>query len=255
MASKVSIIITTYIPKSKRHLDLCIKSIKSLNYPPECLEIILVGKKSYMPEYEGVKTICPEQEEFFNPVGVNLGMNSASKNSKYLVMANDDVVFTRDWLTNMVNAAGDNDVILGSLSNCDQHGHYQLIMPFDKRQYSYEELEPHIDELINAKSFYPPGFIFPSTLYLYANLFPAKVWAKVKNGTTPDSIGFDQRYRVGWDDSDYCRRAKMHGVRLAICLDSIIWHYSGTSAASTVPMEDRLYNESFYREKWGDNLY
>lgn len=253
---KVSIIVTAYLEKSKPYLDACIASIKNLDYPSECIEVLIVTPTWYIPQYEGCQTIHPCYGAYDNPIAVNHGFAQASPDSRYFVLLNDDVIMTRDSLKNLVMSAGDSDVILGAISNCDQWGQFQLHFPLqlEKRQYRLEEIADKIPEMMNAKSFYPQGFIFPQTLYLFANLIPRKVWEKVTGGTTPDAIGFDTNYHTSWDDTDYCQRAQQRGVRLALCLDSLVWHCSGVSADITqgdLKSDKRAQSEAHFRKKWG----
>lgn len=244
--SKVSIIVTAYLPESKPYLDACIQSIHNLNYPKELLETILVCPSWYTPEYKDVKRVTPCFGAYHNPIAVNFGMNEASKDSKYLFMINDDVILTKNSLKNLVEMAGDHELCLGAISNCDNFGHYSLAFPHNmiNRQYRIQDINPH--EIMNDESPYPPGYIHPQTLYLYANLFPRKVWEKVG--------GFDENFKTGYDDTDWCMRAQRLGVKLAIALNSLVWHCSGASADSTMGKLDsdvRVENEKYFRQKWG----
>lgn len=245
--AKVSIVVTAYLPASKPYLDNCIASIKNLDYPKEDIEVIIVCPSWYMPEFEGVSRVMPAFGAYHNPVAVNFGMNQASKDSKYLLMLNDDVILTRDSLKNMVRAAADSDVVISPISNCDNYGHYQLTFPFglNDRQYRVEQIAHIVPMIMNANSPYPPGYMFPQTLYLYANLYPRKVWEKVG--------GFDEEFKTGYDDTDWCMRAQKAGVKLVIALDALVWHCSGASADKTMGAlnsDIRAQNEAYFRQKW-----
>lgn len=245
---KVSIIVTAYLPESKPYLDNCMRSIQNLDYPKEQIETLIVTPSWYKPEYENAKVIHPTMgSAYHNPVAVNFGMNAASKDSKFLMMLNDDVILTRECLRNMVRSAGEADVCLASTSNCDNHGFYQLAFPYGltERQYRIEEIGDRVNQLMNCQSLYPSGFIYPNTLYLYANLYPRKVWERVGP--------FDENFKTGFDDTDWCLRAQRAGVKLAICLDALIWHCSGASADKTMGKLDsdiRAENEKYFRQKW-----
>lgn len=245
--NKVSIIVTAYLQESKPYLDACIQSIHNLNYPKELIETILVCPTWYQPKYDNVTTVTPCMGAYHNPIAVNYGMNQASKDSKYLFMMNDDVILTRNSLARLIEAAGDADVCLSPISNCDNYGHYQLQFPggLTERQYRIEQIKHLIPDMLASDSLYPTGFIFPQTLYLYANLFPRKVWEKVG--------GFDENFKTGFDDTDWCMRAQRAGVRLAIAMNSLVWHCSGASADTTMGKLDsdvRAENEKYFRTKW-----
>lgn len=256
---RVSVVVTAYLAESRPYLENCIASIRNLDYPQELLDVILVTPTWFKPEFENVRTVHPCYGAYHNPPAINYGASLASKDSKHLLLLNDDIILTRDSLKNMVITAGDADVILSAISNCDQGDMYQLMFPhgLEKRQYRLDEISHLVPEMMNASSPYPWGLIFPRMLYLYANLIPVKVWNSVTGGTTPDAIGFDTNFETGADDVDYCLRAQKHGVKLAICLNSIIWHMSGASADKTLgPLDSdkRVATQKYFEKKWGFSL-
>ena len=249
---KVSIIITTFLPESKNYLDLTIKSIRNLNYPADKLDVILVGKKGYIPEFEGVRSMAPDLEKFANPVGVNFGMKAAHADSKYVMLLNDDVILTRDSLQNMVLSMPQGPCIMGCLSNCDNYYKYVLELGFmkentafilQKRYYKFEELEAYQDDLMNTGSYYPSGLILTDTLCMYANLIPKNLW---------DSLGgFDEGFGTGADDIDFCIRAKKLGAHMLIALNSLIFHFGGGSTNTTLTPEMREETQVYFHSKWG----
>lgn len=248
---RISIVMTTYRPESKRYLDLAIRSIKNLDYPSELLDVILVGKPGYIPEYPGVRSMAPELPEFHNPVGVNFGMKASRSDSEYVMLLNDDVILTRDSLKNLVLSMPTENCVMSAISNCDNQWKYVLTMGYQKgdqafilqkRYYTYEELEPHFDGLMNTVSLYPRGIILADTLCLYANLIPKRLW--------DDLGGFDEGFKTGYDDTDFCIRARKAGAHLVIALDSLIWHFGGASTNHTLTDEIREETRRYFYEKW-----
>lgn len=253
---KVSIVITAYLPQSKAYLDACIQSVYNLDYPKELIDTVVVTPTWYIPEYKDVKTIHPCFGAYHNPIAVNYGFEKSNQDSKYVLMINDDVILTRNSLIKMVSVAGDNKCILGAISNCDQHEFFDADLPLglNNRQYRIEDIQDKLQAMMNADLPTGPIRMFrPQTLYLYCNLFPRQVWREVKNGTTPDSIGFSENFLTGFDDTDYSIRAKQCGVVLGLVTDSLVWHCSGASADIT--MKDlksdlRKESEAIFRKKW-----
>lgn len=271
MQPKVSIIVTSYHPGSRHFLDLCMRSIFNLIY--DNFEVIIVGRGDYLPSYrEGdddgylypgdrnavVKTVAPPHDEPFGCAeGLNYGISWSDPASQYILTCNDDVIFTRDSLKHLVEAAGENDVIINPTSNCDNLGMYSLALGYTQangdqvrvqdRQYGFESLEPHASLLMNAVSVYPQGLIVYPCLYFYATLIPRKVWEKV--GT------FDEQFKTGQDDVDYSWRARRMGVTCAVALNAIVWHFSGASASSTLTTEIREENMRRFIAKWGRKPY
>lgn len=259
---RVSIVITAYLKDSYEYLRNCVQSVHNIDYPKELLDVVIVTPAWYAPQFDGCKTIHPCVGAYHNPVAVNYGFRETNQDSKHVLMINDDVILTRDSLANMVEAIADHDMILGPISNCDNHGHYDLMFPVEscgqayllnERQYRIETIKEIIPEMMNTKSIYAVGLMYPPTLYLYANLFPRKVWNKVTGGTKPESIGFDENYLTGFDDTDYCLRARQRGVKLGILFSALVWHCSGVSADVTMgdlKSERRSESEAIFRKKW-----
>lgn len=250
---KVSIIVTTYLEQTKPYLDVCIESINNLVYPKDKIEVILVARKGYAPEYPNVKTVYPEEEEFHNAHGVRFGMQQASKDSKYLFYINDDVMLTKNSLIKITNCVGDNMVIVNSISPCDNYMFYNLLFGFrDKdnnfcllrdRFYKLENLQGHLKELMDADSLYPAGTVPVPYLCMYATLIPRKVY---------DLVGeWDDNFKTGQDDIDYALRAKQSGCGLFIALDSLVWHFGGRTADTTMNDQNRRDSAKYFVKKWG----
>lgn len=248
---KISIVITTYLEETKPYLDLCIKSIENLDYPKEKLDVVLVGRKGYAPEYPNVITVAPPQEKFHNPVGVNYGISKAHPDSEHFLMINDDTILTKNSVKNMVQYASGHDCLIQPISPCDNYSMYHLIFPFrheDKtmtlvdRFHRYKDLEPYFDALMNTDSVYPPGAFPQPHLCMFATLIPRKVWEKVG--------GFDENFKTGQDDIDYCKRVKNAGFNLNLALDVLIWHFGGVSADKTMDQSLRQESIKYFYQKW-----
>jgi len=252
---KVSIIITTYRPESKPYLDLCIESIYRLNYPKDKIEVILVGKQSYKPQYVKVKTVAPDLEVFHNPIGVNYGMKLAASDSEFVMLLNDDVILTPNSLAHMMINMPGVPCVMAAISPCDNFYKYALTFPvthtetketkaLDKRFYSLDDLKDYVPSMLNAESLYNHGIILTDTLCMYANLIPKKLW--------DDLGGFDEKFGTGGDDTDFCLRAKRdYGAVMAICLSSLIWHFGGASTNHTLTPEMREETRLYFHSKWG----
>lgn len=252
LAPKVSVIVTTYEEKNHRYLDLCIKSVRNLNYPQDRLEIIIVSKSSYIPRYDGIKTIFPSAEEFPNPKGMNIGFHEASKDSKYFFYMNDDVILAKDCLSSLISVVGDQMVMANPISPCDNGVFYQFNFGFKHgsewfgmtgKFFRYEQLEPHFEDLMNTPSPLQPGWIKVPWLCMFTTLVPRKVW---------EAIGdFDEKFETGQDDIDYCNRAAQNGVSLLVATHALSWHFGGVTSTDTIKSNKRYTNIMYYKEKWG----
>jgi GT2 family glycosyltransferase len=248
VTKRVAIIITTWLEETKPQLDACIESIINLDYPQHLLDVILVGRKSYQPEYPGVETIYPDSDDFGNSEGMNWGARYAlhqEEHPDFLMFLNDDVVLTKNSLANMVSTADNNSLILGPISNCDQGIKYFLHLPQVPNQIRMpaDEYSEWSKMAMNYLSPYPPGVIFQSHLYFYAVLIPTHVWREVGE--------FEEKFKTGPDDIDYSKRARGKNIPIGVCLDALIWHASGVTADKTLTPQLREANAKAWREKHG----
>lgn len=254
--SKVSIIVNTWSPEALRYLSLCMESIRALDYPKELLDVVLVGRKSYAPEYAGVKTVAPDSDAFGNEFGQNFGVQHADPDSKYLFLINDDVCLTRDSLKNLVELADDQDMILSPISQCDNYWKYQLHFPIQHegqtlfltdRFYRLEQLEQYRASLMSAQSIYPPGVIITDMLCLFAAFIPRSTWEKIGP--------LDENFDTGQSDFDYCLRARELNIPRLIALNSLVWHFGGATSETSHTDERRKKNTAYFQEKWpGERL-
>jgi len=95
----VSIIIVNY--NGKNCLENCLKSLLSLNYPQDKLEIIVVDNCSDDDSFTKAKKICPGAKFIQNDTNNyckanNLGIKNAR--GRYIAFLNNDVVVNTDWL-------------------------------------------------------------------------------------------------------------------------------------------------------------
>lgn len=248
---KVSIIIPTLSPKTKRYLDLCIDSIRNLNYPQDLLDVVISSERAYSPSYPGVLTVKHEKPMRSFAEAVNFGVTRSAADSKYLFLLSDDVILTTDSLKNLVHLSDDADAILGPISNCDNYWTYHLNfevehkgerLAINERFMRLEDVSSFVPSMKRAKSLYGAGAIKVETLCFYATLIPRKVW---------QCLGpLDERYLTGFEDSDYCERAKRRGIKLFTALDALVWHFGGVTTSETLTQADRDENERKFFEKW-----
>lgn len=251
---KVSIVIQAWSPKQKPYLDLCIRSIKNLDYPQELLEVIIIGKPSYLPEYPGCRTVDYGKEQYYASEGYNLGFSLTDPESKYIYSINDDVCLTRDNLKLLVHDLGDNFAIITGISPCDNNcsynyqfsvmkGETKYEFAHDRQNYRLEDVTQIIPEMLNASSHYPWGLTYVPFICMYATLIPRRVYEKIG--------GFDTNFRGGPDDIDYCNRVVAAGGLLLCSLHVLTWHFGSVTIAESYPPDRWIFNIDYFKSKWG----
>jgi len=237
---KVSVIITSYFEKSKPYLDLCVQSVKNLDYPASDLEIIIVGRKDYLPRYEGVRTVTPNEVKFWPPVGLNYGI--AKSTGEYLFVINDDTVLTRNSLKALVETYAHVPRIglLMPISN-DQQNRYAALVGTRPGPMRLDEVDEP-ERLMNMESPYPLALSYHSTLCIYAFLISRKMYNEV--GPFDESL-------IGQDDIDYTLRIGQKGYLNAIAYNAIVYHFGGVSSEQTFSAANREESKRRFDAKWG----
>lgn len=239
MPPKVSIIVTAYNPSAKPYLDLCIKSIHNLDYDNK--EVIIVGKEGYKPEYYGARTVAPAVPEFYPPVGLNYGIGCASDDSKYYFVINDDVILTKNCLTNLVTSSENNPVIglLMPYGN-DVQNLPVGITPIPPGGYRIDSM-PAIIDMMNTDAFYKDVVLFTQGLCLYAVLISKENFKKIGP--------FDEGL-IGMDDIDYSIRSREAGLHNCVTYDSLVFHAGGASTSNSWTDELRQKSKDLFTAKW-----
>lgn len=242
MAPRISIIVTAYSEKSKPYLDACIRSIKNLNYPKDRIETIVVGHPKFLPQYEGVRTIAPDLEQFYPPVGLNFGINAADPMSEFMLILNDDTILTKNCLNELLAASMSLPQIglIMPISNDQQH-RYVASVGVPPGPHTLEAFEPNMAAIMNYESPYPPALTFHETLCIYAFMISRKTIAKV--GLFDESL-------IGQDDIDYTYRVSQAGLLNAIAFSSVIYHFGGVTSKHTFSAEAREKSFEVFNKKW-----
>ncbi len=148
---------------------------------------------------------------------------------KYILLLNNDVIVTENWLSRMVyHIESQDDVgIVGPMTNYISGG--QLDLKFHELNLTAENVINDGDYIIQryAKEFYSEnknGQLVFSRITGFCMLI---------NRRLVDTIGgFDENFGIGnYEDDDYCIRAKIAGFKSIIALDVFIYHFGSRSFA------------------------
>jgi GT2 family glycosyltransferase len=204
------------------------RSISNLSYPD--LEVIIVGRPDYLPEYAGAKTISPPEQRFWNGRGINYGVEHSS--GEYLFIVNDDCVLEKDCVQSLVAwaAHGMNVMPAGN----DMQGRYYCA-------HYARDLNDKTIGLDSVRPVQAQVLVFADTLCLYAHMCSRELWDKV--GPMDDNSGLI--------DIDWCLRVRHAGHMNAIELSSLVWHFGGSSVGHTLDDTKRLKQREQFKRKWG----
>jgi len=168
---------------------------------------------------------------------------AAEAKGEYLILLNNDLVLQRGWLDAMLAVvnAGPKDRVVGNVQVSRLTGKVDHVGKFfdagdDPRHFGqfYEEIfpwDPPVD-------FYP----FPSVT--------AACWL-LKRSVFETLGGFDEQYRNGFEDDDFCMRAQVSGYEVGVALRSWVYHYVSISTGRK-SFEDK--NRDLFLKRWATEI-
>ncbi len=216
---------------------------------PKAVEIIIIDNNSDKMTREFLRSysrstsnvvLISNSENLGFPKAINQGMKISR--GEYIVIANNDIILTENWLQKMIlHAERSPEIgIVGPVSN--RVSGYQKLKAVD-----YENIEQMREFAENlSKENEGKYFEFPRVAFLCA-LIKREVIEKIG--------GLDEQFTPGnYEDDDYCLRAQLAGFKTVIALDVFIHHYG--SKSFTADGEEKYQNllnknKKKFLEKWG----
>lgn len=172
-------------------------------------------------------------------VNNNAGVRIAD--GKYLCLLNNDTLVTPGWLGSMVRLLEEYPDI-GVLGNkhlfpgSDRLHHAG--MAFDEEDYPWHihaGTDPSLPAVNKVREFQCVTFA--------CAMIPAKVYRNLN--------GLDEAYRNGFEDCDFCLRARELGLRVIYTPESVIYHY-GQSSPGRKDNDDT--NRRLFASRWNGRV-
>lgn len=208
----VTILILTF--NCWRYTRQCINSIKARTFAPYRILVIDNGSTD-----ETIHELRKDPQIFHIENSQNLGFGRGFNigmeliDTPYFVIANNDVVVTKNWLTTMLKHINTDDklVALGPVTNFVSGP--QLI---ENALYKTErELETYAENRLQ--------YVGDPLTYFHRIVF---FFTLLKSDIMPQIGLLDERFELGnFEDDDYCMRINLKKLRLAIDNTVFIHHY------------------------------
>ena len=231
--------------------NLCLQSLERQDVNKEVIVMDSRPVKTPMPSW--VKHVEIDHSTIA-PVAYNNGFKMAASDSTHFLICNDDLVFGKDSIAELLDAIKGYHLIMNAFSNCDI-GYYYFTNVHLKNKLGQEvkmnnqmDLKDVIgfeEELMN----YPiqKRIIIPTPyVCFYATIMPRAIWETLG--------GLEERYVSGPDDRDFCLSAQKIGVKSVTNLAPTTWHFSGKTMAVKDPevvKKNRAANNEIFKSKWG----
>ncbi|MBU0679682.1 MAG: glycosyltransferase [Verrucomicrobia bacterium] len=222
----------------------CVESIRRCTAAP--YEIILVDDASgpeaaeSFRQLEGpdLRLIRNEERQSFS---INNNRAAREATGEYLCLLNNDTLVTPGWLTALVETVSRcPDIgVLGNKHLFPDTGKlHHCGMGFDKKGHPIH-LHPHTDPSLPAANYEREMQIVTFACVL----IPADLYAQMG--------GLDEDYRNGYEDCDFCLRARQQGRRIVYTPASTIYHY-GQRSPDRKSFDDA--NWQLFQKRWAEHV-
>ncbi len=239
--------VSILIPVHNR-LDLtraCLDSVFATATSSPLFEVIVIddGSTDGTPEFlhslhPPVRTIQNEARKSF---AEKINMAALLARGEYMCLLNNDTLATAGWLEKLLAAARGNPRI-GVVGNRHLTPGTDLInhagMVFNKRGVAVH--------LYRGQ----PADFWPALISQEFQILTAACWL-VKKQTFLELGGFDPAFKNGFEDVDFCLRARQKGYKIFYAADSVIYHHGLSTPGRT---DHELNNAEYFKCKWGASI-
>ncbi|MFC0414206.1 glycosyltransferase [Cytobacillus solani] len=237
-----SIIILTY--NNLEYTKQCLESIRKYT-DRDTYELIIIDNnsvddtKEWLLKQDDIRVIINKENLGF-PRGCNQGIGIAK--GENILLLNNDVIVTENWLSNMVNSLYSEDRI-GAVGPVTNSAAYYTAIPVEYS--NLNEMHNFAQRFNKSDS---EKWEERLKLIGYCMLIKREV---------VDKIGLlDERFTPGnFEDDDYSVRIRQAGYKLLLCKDTFIHHYGSVSWKENISGYGELLseNEKKFMGKWGTN--
>jgi len=236
---KASIIIPTF--NALKYTKLCIYSIRLTTSFP--YEIIIVdngstdGTREYIEDQKNINLIKSKTNLGYAGA-CNLGIKISD--SKYIVISNNDIIFTPNWLTHLIETSEINNSI-------------GLVGPITNRASGYHR-QPHDSYNNNIELFKESKRLYEKNKGSYLSVPVLIFFCTLIKRKTIDLVGLlDPNLGLGGcDDFDYCFRVNMAGLNCILATSVFVHHFCSRTFSSNHLDYWGLSKESInlFNKKW-----
>jgi N-acetylglucosaminyl-diphospho-decaprenol L-rhamnosyltransferase len=243
----VSIIIVSY--NSSRYLKTCIEAILQCD-DKATKEIIIVDNRSKDDSVEIIKSIGKENVQLITPnknIGFGGGNNFGAVIAKgdYLFFLNPDTIILSgciDKLCKYMNQNQDTGIVGPKLLNIDltvqrYFCNYYTVMSILLRRIKIGKIKfkylshPLLNDIKTPQEL---DWLLGSALFL-------------KRTTFRRCNGFDERYKLYFEDVDLCRRIKQNGLKVIYYPNAKVIHYHQRESADNLSIKTLWHLQSAIR--------
>ena len=242
-ARPVTIVIPSY-----RDFDLVARAVASIRRTTsrELVEIVVADDASG-PEHvarlhslRGVEVVAGDENGGFAR-NVNRGLRAANPRNDVVLM-NSDVEAESHWLSVLQHSVdhGDDVGIVAPM----------LVYPDGRIQFAGTERNPSAPEWFDHRYRFKPAD-YPPALSSVELLAATGACMYIRRAAIDELGGFDERYRMAFEDVDFSLRARLAGWRILYRPASRLIHHEASTRGTEVGERERDSQRAFW-ERWGE---
>jgi autotransporter strand-loop-strand O-heptosyltransferase len=178
----------------------------------------------FIYDYPNLKIVTPNEKFNYNKF-LNIGLTYCT--SEWVLIINNDLIFTEDWLNNIEKEYLNNPTIK-----------------------SFSPYEPDF-----AQAQYPHLYKNDNVFFGYTPCLELQGWCILVKKDVLDLIdGFDERFSFHYQDDDYGQTLKKYNITHALVKDSIVYHL-GSQSHKLLSQKELYYKTTHlskeFEKKWG----
>ena len=213
---ELSIVVVSHA--HSEHVRILLESIQQ--YPPECsTELILIDNLAGSTTKYPQNHVIPIRYFINNkPKGFSKNINSAFQiaTGDYFCVLNPDVILNEEIFGNLIAQLKTTNIDIIAPLVIDESGRIQdsfrdIPTPWEIVYRAFFKKEYSVD-IEDSDSM----MIYPQWIAATCLLMPSKVFSELS--------GFDEKYRLYFEDVDFCCRARNSGYKIAVTKGSTLLH-------------------------------
>ena len=254
----VTTLVTFHRADNRTYLELALRSFKNQlkDLDGHRLVVATCFQECFVVATEVCKSLGFEYVVAHDPKAIYYSqkMNVAGKyiddKSDFVFFLQDDVVLSEGCLKHLCEIAKERDLLINPASNADNGSQFFTDLniqtskgPLQLQQNMKIEDFDGEEELLFKKISIAPVAIKVPLLATFCTLLKRKIWDELG--------GFDEEFKTGYEDLDFCMRAAQKHIPCLITLNTFCLHFQSVTANKEINVRRHdPDNQARFKLKW-----
>lgn len=214
--------------KTIAHYGNCCRAVNSMKASEDAIDFkisVVESNVNYLQNgfvHYGCNAVVPNEDFNYNRF-LNIGLKDAK--SEWIVVANNDVIFTKNWFSKLMRFA-------------EKNPQYKSLSPYEPNWHANKQMSNDVE--------YYSG---------YRTSFEITGWCLVIHASVIKQCNlFDERFKFWYQDNDYAETLKHANVPHALVTGSRVYHEISQSydVLSNKQLQEMTHAQlNVFNKKWG----